>query len=137
MKSTTSTQSERTWHIIDAKGRILGRFATEAATLLRGKQKPTFETYLDSGDHVVIINAAKLLLSGNKLEDKVYQHHTNHPGGLRTRSVKDVLATKPEEVVIAAVKGMLPKNKLQNLWMKRLHVYAGEEHPHQANVAAK
>ena len=132
---TPTTQPERAWHIIDAEGKILGRFATEAATLLRGKQKPSFVTYLDSGDHVVIINAAHLTLSGNKLEDKVYQHHTNHPGGLRTKSVKEVLATKPEEVVIAAVKGMLPKNKLQNEWLKRLHVYAGSEHPHKANVA--
>ena len=135
MKTPTPKITEPGWHIIDAKGKILGRMATEIATLLRGKNKPAYVPYLDCGDHVVVINAKSIVFTGNKLEDKTYYHHTGHPGGLRAVTAKELMGTKPDRVVISAVKGMLPKNKLQDEWMKRLHVYATAEHPHQANVA--
>ena len=103
--------------------------------LLRGKGKPSFVNNMDCGDHVVIINAKSLVLTGNKLQDKAFHHYSGFAGGLKTVMVKDLMKEKPEEVIIHAVKGMLPKNKLQNEFMKRLHVYASAEHPHQANVA--
>lgn len=135
MKRSSITTTEPTWHLIDAKDVVLGRFSTVVATLLRGKGKVSFVTYLDCGDHVVVINAAQVKLTGNKLRDKTYYHHSGYPGGLKTELVSAVLRTKPERVVEMSVKGMLPKNKLQNEWMKRLHVYAGGEHPHGANLA--
>lgn len=133
--SIRANRSEPVWHVIDAKDQILGRMCTGVADLLRGKGKPDFVTYLDCGDHVLIINAANITLTGNKLREKAYNHYSGYPGGMKTTLVRDVLKTKPERVVQTAVKGMLPKNKLQNEWMKRLHVYAGETHPHAANVA--
>ena len=135
MKISSIRKHEPSWHIIDADGKILGRLATGAATLLRGKSKVMFTANMDCGDHVVIINAKNIGLTGNKLEAKVYNHHTKHPGGLKTLTVKDLIATKPESIIERAVKGMLPKNKLQNEWMKRLHVYPTAIHPHGANVA--
>ena len=135
MKTSSIRKHEPTWHIIDAQGKILGRMATQVATLLRGKGKVSFVPYLDCGDHVVVINARGIALTGTKAEDKVYNHHSGFPGGLKTIQMKDLLVHKPEQIVTSAVKGMLPKNKLQNEWLKRLHVYPGTEHPHQANVA--
>lgn len=135
MKTSSIRKHEPAWHIFDAEGKVLGRMATEVATILRGKQKPEFVTYMDCGDHVVVVNAAKLVLTGNKMEDKAYHHYSGYPGGIKTETVKDLITTKPEKIVESAVKGMLPKNKLQNEWLKRLHVYPAMEHPHQANVA--
>lgn len=127
--------SHPAWHLIDADNKVLGRLATEVALLLRGKQKPEFVPYLNCGDHVVVINAAKVALTGNKLEQKSFHHHTGYPGGLRETTLKEIMENKPEEAIIRAVKGMLPKNKLQQEWLKRLHVYSGTEHPHAANIA--
>jgi large subunit ribosomal protein L13 len=135
MKTSSIRKHEPQWHIIDAEGKVLGRLATQAADFLRGKNKVSFVPYLDCGDHVVIINAGKVVLTGNKLEQKKYYHHSWHPGGLKETSAKILMETKPETILEKAVEGMLPKNKLQGEWMKRLHVYAAAEHPHQANVA--
>jgi len=134
MKASAIRKHEPTWYLVDAKGQILGRMATGIAGTLRGKAKPTFIPYMDCGDHVVVINAKDIVLTGNKALEKAYHHYSGYPGGLKTDLVKDVLKNDPERVVISAVKGMLPKNKLQNEWMKRLHVYAGSEHPHIANI---
>jgi len=135
MKISSIRKHEPTWHIIDAEGKVLGRMCTQIADLLRGKMKPSFVTYMDCGDHVVVINAGKIILTGNKMEEKAYYHYTGYPGGMRTSTVKDLIDSNPEKIVQTAVKGMLPKTKLQNEWMKRLHVYADSNHPHQANVA--
>lgn len=135
MKASAIRKHEPTWYLIDANDRVLGRLATEAATVLRGKQKTSFVPYLDCGDHVVVINAAHVVLTGNKLQTKAYYHHSSHPGGIKAEYAKDLILTDPSRIIEEAVKGMLPKNKLQNEWMKRLHVYAGDEHPHKANVA--
>jgi len=134
MKTSSIRKHDPAWHLIDAEDRILGRFATEAATLLRGKNKTSFVTYLDCGDHVVIINAAKLVVTGNKIDQKKYYHHSWHPGGIKEASLKNLMISNPEKVIEMAVQGMLPKNKLMVEWMKRLHVYAGTDHPHMANV---
>lgn len=120
------------WHLIDATDKVLGRVATEAATLLTGKNKPGYAPFLVTGDHVVIINAEKVRLSGQKLDQKVYRRHTGYPGGLREITVRRLLATKPEEVIKGAVSGMLPKNKLRKQLERRLRVYSGPEHPHAA-----
>lgn len=134
MKTSAIRKHEPAWHILDAQGVVVGRLATVAAGLLRGKAKVSFVNNMDCGDHVVIVNAATLVLTGNKMETKVYHHHSWHPGGIKAEYVKNLIKEKPETIIIKAVKGMLPKNKLQGEWMKRLHVYAGTEHPHQANV---
>ena len=135
MKTSSIRTHEPVWHVIDMQGKVLGRVATVVADLLRGKNKVSFVPYLDCGDHVVVINASKLVLTGNKAEDKAYHHYSGYPGGLKTVLVKHVITDQPEKVVSSAVKGMLPKTKLQVEWMKRLHIYAGNEHPHGANVA--
>lgn len=135
MKTSAIRKHEPAWHLIDADGKVLGRIATEAANLLRGKGKVSFVSHLDCGDHVVIINAKKVTLTGNKAQQKTYHHHSFHPGGIKTEYVKDLIVTDPARIITAAVTGMLPKNKLQSEWVKRLHVYAGSEHPHAANVA--
>lgn len=122
----------RTWHIIDATDVVLGRLAVQSANLLRGKHKPTFAPHIDGGDYVIIINAEKVAVSGNKLTDKKLYRHSGHPGGLKSRTVGELLATKPERVVESAVKGMLPKNKLGNQIASKLKVYAGPNHPHAA-----
>lgn len=136
MKTSDIRKHEPQWYLLDADTQIVGRLATKAANLLRGKAKTTFENYLDCGDHVVIINAAKLVMTGKKLEEKKYYHHSWFPGGLKTTTAKVLMETKPDQIIVTAVKGMLPKNKLQNEWLKRLHVYAGSDHPHQANVSS-
>ena len=135
MNTSDIRKHEPQWHILDARDQVVGRLSTKIANLLRGKMKPEFVAYLDCGDHVVVINAAKVVFTGNKLANKKYYYHTWHPGGLKTTSASNLMLTRPETIIENAVKGMLPKNKLQNEWFKRLHVYSGSEHPHQANVA--
>ena len=123
---------ERKWYIIDAAGRPLGRTATEAARILRGKHKPIFTPHIDTGDFVIIINAEQAVLTGNKLEKKKYYHHSGYPGGLKEIKYKDLMATKPIFAVERAVKGMLPHNRLGRATYLKLKVYAGSEHPHAA-----
>jgi large subunit ribosomal protein L13 len=123
---------DRAWHVIDATDVVLGRLATHAATLLRGKHKPTFAPHVDTGDFVVIINAEKVAVSGNKRDDKFIYHHSGHPGGLRQRSVGEMIDKHPDRLVEKAVKGMLPKNRLGRAIGKKLKVYAGPTHPHVA-----
>ncbi|MTD59471.1 50S ribosomal protein L13 [Amycolatopsis pithecellobii] len=122
----------RAWHVIDAEDVVLGRLATEVATLLRGKHKPTFAPHMDTGDFVIIVNAEKVALTGNKREQKFAYRHSGYPGGLRKRSFGELLDTRPERLLEKVVKGMLPKNKLGRAQAKKLKVYAGPQHPHGA-----
>ena len=122
----------RAWHVIDANDVVLGRLATHAATLLRGKHKPTFAPHVDTGDFVVIVNAEKVAVSGNKREDKFVYRHSGYPGGLRQKSVGQMIDTQPDRLVEKAIKGMLPKNRLGRAMAKKLKVYAGPSHPHGA-----
>lgn len=122
----------REWHIIDASDVVLGRLSVQAANLLRGKHKPTYAPHMDMGDYVIIVNADKVAISGNKLTDKKIYRHSGHPGGLKSRTVGEVLATRPDRLVEKAVKGMLPKNKLGDQIASKLKVYAGPNHPHAA-----
>lgn len=124
------------WTVIDADGQTLGRLATEIAGLLRGKHKPSFSPHLDMGDSVVVVNASKIRVSGNKLADKTYYRHTGYMGGLKERQLAEMLEKHPERVIELAVRGMLPKNKLGRKQLKHLKVYAGPEHPHEAQVNA-
>lgn len=123
---------ERKWYVIDAEGKPLGRVASKAAHILRGKHKATYTPHIDCGDYVIIVNASKVLLTGNKLEDKKYYSHSQYPGGLRTRTSKEMIEKYPEEMVEKAVKGMLPKNRLGRAMYKKLFVYAGSDHKHMA-----
>jgi len=123
---------ERKWLLIDAEGQRLGRLASEVATILRGKHKPTYTPHVDTGDYVVIINADKVELTGNKLADKMYYRHSNHPGGLKARNAAEMIEKFPERVVEKAIAGMLPKNTLGRKMAKKLHVYQGSEHKQQA-----
>ncbi|MCM3635649.1 MULTISPECIES: 50S ribosomal protein L13 [Paenibacillus] len=123
---------ERKWLLIDAEGKTLGRLASEAAALIRGKHKPQFTPHLDTGDFVVIINADKIVLTGNKMADKKYYRHSGYSGGLKVTPAGEMLQKKPERMVELAVHGMLPKNRLGNKMKLKLKVYAGAEHPHQA-----
>ncbi|WP_342563204.1 50S ribosomal protein L13 [Paenibacillus sp. FSL R7-0345] len=123
---------ERTWHIIDAEGKTLGRLASEAAALIRGKHKPQFTPHVDTGDFVIVINAEKIHLTGKKLQNKKYYRHSMHPGGLKVTTADDLLKTKPERVIESAVHGMIPKTRQGNHMKLRLKVYAGVEHPHAA-----
>ncbi len=127
-----ASEIEHGWWLIDAADQPLGRMATRVATLLSGKHKPTWSPHLDTGDHVVVINAAKIRVTGNKLTQKHYYRHSNYPGGFREESLEDLLARKPERVVEKAVRGMLPRNKLGDAMYRKLRVYPGAEHPHQA-----
>lgn len=120
------------WHVIDATDVVLGRLSVQAANLLRGKHKPTYAPNVDGGDYVIIINAEKVALSGNKATDKKIYHHSGHPGGLKSRTMGEVLATRPDRLVEKAVKGMIPKNKLGDQIASKLKVYAGPNHPHAA-----
>ena len=120
------------WWLVDAKGKVLGRLATQLANILRGKDKPDFAPYRDGGDFVVVVNAAQVRLTGKKLEDKMYYRHSGYPGGLKAISARDLLAKQPERVLRNAVQGMLPKNKLAAKIIKKLKIYAGSHHPHQA-----
>ncbi len=123
---------ERTWWVVDASDQILGRLATRIATLLEGKHKPIYSPHLDTGDHVVVINAAKVKVTGDKLAQKRYYRHSNYPGGLKEESLQALMARKPEMVIERAVKGMLPQNRLGRAMVKKLKVYPGADHPHQA-----
>lgn len=122
----------RNWYVVDAQGRTLGRLAARVALMLRGKHKPIFTPHVDTGDHVVIINASKIALTGNKLKKKVYYHHTGYPGGLKAITADRLQTKKPTELVHRAILGMLPKTPLGKKMGKKLRVYAGPEHPHQA-----
>jgi large subunit ribosomal protein L13 len=122
----------RAWHVIDATDVVLGRLATHAATLLRGKHKPTFAPHMDTGDFVIIVNAEKIAVSGNKRDTKFVYRHSGYPGGLRQRTVGEMIDKHPERLVEKAVKGMLPKNRLGRAMAKKLKVYAGPSHPHAA-----
>ncbi|GGK77783.1 50S ribosomal protein L13 [Sphaerisporangium melleum] len=127
-----ATDVERQWYVIDATDVVLGRLATQVATLLRGKHKPIFAPHVDTGDFVIIINADKVALTGNKLEQKKAYRHSGYPGGLRSVSYSELLEKRPDRAVEKAVKGMLPKNSLGRKMVKKLKVYAGSEHPHTA-----
>jgi len=123
---------QKHWHVIDAEGQILGRLATRAARLLTGKDKPIYTPFLDTGDHVIIINAEKVKLTGKKLTDKMYRHHTGYPGGLRETAAGVLLSKDPGKLIREAVIGMLPKTKLGRAMRKKLKVYQGPQHPHKA-----
>ena len=122
----------RKWYVVDAAGQTVGRLATEVARILTGKNKPQYTPFMDTGDHVIVINARKVVFKGAKTEQKMYRHHTLYPGGLREISARDQLAKHPERVIELAVKGMLPKSKLGKAMAKKLKVYADEQHPHAA-----
>ena len=134
MKTQFPTEREivRQWHVVDADGQVLGRVASKAAMILMGKHKPTYTTFLDTGDHVIIINAAKIRLTGNKESQKLYRHHTGYPGGLVEIGAQKMRATRPAKMIEHAIAGMLPKNKLGKQMYRKLKVYAGDKHPHQA-----
>ena len=123
---------ERKWYVVDAADKTLGRLASEIASVLRGKNKPMYAPNIDTGDYVIVINAEKVAVTGKKLDQKVYTHHTGYVGGLKSVTLKRQLETKPEEVIKHAVKGMLPKNALGRKMMRKLHVYAGPNHKHEA-----
>jgi large subunit ribosomal protein L13 len=122
----------RTWHVVDADGLTLGRMATEVASILRGKHKPIFAPHCDTGDHVIVINAAKVVMSSDKADKKFVYRHSGYPGGLKSASYADLLVTKPAEVVRRTIRGMLPRNRLGRQQLSKLKVYAGPEHPHEA-----
>ncbi|MBE3569051.1 MAG: 50S ribosomal protein L13 [Bacillales bacterium] len=132
-----ANEIERKWYVVDAEGQTLGRLASEVASILRGKHKPTFTPNVDTGDHVIIINAEKIELTGKKLTDKIYYRHSQHPGGLKTRTALEMRTNYPEKMLELAIKGMLPKGSLGRQMFKKLHVYAGSEHPHQAQKPEK
>lgn len=123
---------ERKWYVVDAEGATLGRLATKVAVVLKGKHKPTYTPHIDCGDYVIVVNADKVKLTGNKLEDKKYYNHSGYPGGLRERNAKTMIEKYPEEMIERAVKGMLPKGPLGRAMGKKLFVYAGPDHKHQA-----
>lgn len=128
---------EKKWFVVDADGQVLGRLASRVARILMGKHKPQFTPFLDNGDHVVIVNAEKVRLTGQKLDQKIYRHHTGYPGGLVERKARDVKATRPVRLLESAVAGMLPKTKLGKAMVKKLHVYAGPHHRHEAQKPEK
>ena len=123
---------ERKWYVVDAEGMTLGRLASEVASVLRGKNKPTFTPHIDTGDYVIVVNAEKIKVTGKKLDQKVYYHHSDYVGGLKETTLREMLAKHPERVIEFAVKGMLPKGPLGRQMYTQLHVYAGAEHPHAA-----
>lgn len=124
--------AEHKWYVIDADGVVLGRLASQVALMLRGKHKPTFTPHVDTGDFIIVINTDKIALTGNKLDQKIYYHHTGHPGGIKETKYRDLMAKKSEFALKKAVRGMLPKGPLGNKMLKKLKVYAGSEHPHAA-----
>jgi len=129
---TQDARAQRQWYIVDAQGKILGRMASEIAKVLRGKNKPIFTPNADAGDFVIVVNARGIKLTGKKLEQKVYYRHTEYPGGIRERTAAKMLAEKPEDIIRLAVKGMLPRNRLSRKLVTKLKVYAGPDHPHEA-----
>lgn len=128
---------ERKWYLIDAENKVLGRLATQVANILRGKHKTTYTPHLDTGDFVVVINASEVRLTGNKLEKKVKYRHTGYPGGIKAEKYEKIMATKPEEAVYEAVRGMVPHTKLGRVQIRKLKVYAGSEHPHEPQKPEK
>ena len=132
---TVSARKEtvtRQWYVVDAAGKTLGRLCTEIANRLRGKHKPEFTPHVDTGDYIVVVNAEKIVVTGNKTTDKLYQHHTGYPGGIKSISFDKLLVKSPEIIIEKAVKGMMPKNKLSRAMLSKLKVYAGNDHPHSA-----
>jgi large subunit ribosomal protein L13 len=125
---------ERRWYVVDAEGKNLGRLATQIAETLRGKTKPQYTPHVDTGDFVVVVNAEKIVVTGNKLDEKVYYRHSGYPGGLKRRSLREQLERRPTEVLRTAVKGMLPKNRLAARQLTKLKIYAGPDHPHEAQA---
>jgi large subunit ribosomal protein L13 len=132
--SPKASEITRKWFVIDAEDLVLGRLSTEAARILRGKHKPVYAPHMDMGDHVIIINAEKIVLTANKADQKMVYHHSGYPGGLKTRSFADAQARKPEDSVRRAIRGMLPKNRLGAQMLTKLKVYAGPHHPHSAQL---
>ena len=128
----SKTNLQRSWYVLDAQDIVLGRLATKVAMMLMGKHKPTYTPFIDTGDHVVVINADKVRLTGNKEEDKNYYRHTGYPGGLKTTTAKKMRQTRPERMIELAIQGMLPKSKMGKQMYRKLNVYAGPKHPHQA-----
>lgn len=127
-----ASEVERKWFVVDAAGQTLGRLASEVATILRGKHKPIYTPHVDTGDHVIIVNADQIELTGKKLTDKIYYRHTGYVGGIKQRTALEMRTERPEKMLELAIKGMLPKNRLGRQMFKKLHVYRGSEHPHQA-----
>ncbi len=127
-----NTDVVRKWHLVDAEGMVLGRLTSRVALILKGKTKPIYTPHIDTGDFVIIVNADKIRLTGNKLQNKEYIHHSGYPGGIKKKTAKDLMKNTPEKTIISAVQGMLPKNKLGRLQLKKLKVYRGPEHPHKA-----
>ncbi|MDD4075953.1 MAG: 50S ribosomal protein L13 [Eubacteriales bacterium] len=125
---------ERKWYIVDADGMVLGRLASQVAAILRGKHKPIYTPHVDTGDHVIIINADKVVLTGNKLDGKKYYHHTGYPGGIKETTYRDMIAQRPEFTVYEAIRRMMPKGPLGRKMLKKLRVYAGSEHNHEAQM---
>jgi len=132
--SAKKGEVERSWYIIDAENKVLGRIATKIAAILRGKHKPVFTPHMDTGDFVVVINAKKVHLTGRKLANKIYYRHTGYPGGLKSMTAEEMLKKKPENIIKLAVQGMLPKNKLGRKQLTKLKVYSGSNHPHKAQT---
>lgn len=134
MKSYVATAStiQRNWYVVDANGKTLGRLASEVAKVLRGKNKPTFTPFMDCGDYVIVVNAEKIKVTGKKLDQKIYYHHSDYVGGMKETTLREMHANKPEKVIELAVKGMLPKGPLGRQMYKKLFVYAGPDHKHQA-----
>ena len=134
MKTYTAKpgEIERSWYVVDAESKTLGRLATQIADVLRGKGKPAYTAHVDTGDFVIVVNAEKIHVTGQKLDQKVYYRHSGYPGGLRSRTLREQLERRPEEVIRRAVRGMLPKNRLAAAQLRKLKVYAGPDHPHAA-----
>jgi len=127
---------EHQWYLVNAEGKVLGRLAAELVKILKGKNKPTYTPHLDTGDFVVVVNAGKVTLTGKKMKDKIYYHHTGYPGGIKEMNAEKLLAKKPTEMIRMAVKGMLPKNSLGRQMLRKLKIYAGPSHPHDAQKPA-
>lgn len=132
--SAKKNEVDRTWYVVDAENKVLGRLATKIAGVLRGKHKPVFTPHVDTGDFVIVINAEKIHLTGNKVQNKLYYHHSGYPGGLKVTSAVEMLKKKPENIIKLAVKGMLPKNKLGRQQLKKLKIYHGSDHPHAVQM---
>lgn len=134
MKSYMASPStiERKWYVVDATGHTLGRLSSEIASILRGKNKPTYTPHIDTGDNVIVVNADKIKVTGKKMEQKIYYNHSEYVGGMKETTLEELMAKKPEDVITLAVKGMLPKGPLGRKMLKKLHVFAGAEHPHAA-----
>ncbi|MFH1148524.1 MAG: 50S ribosomal protein L13 [Pseudomonadota bacterium] len=132
--SAKPNETQKKWYVVDATDKVLGRISSEIASRLRGKHKPVYTPHVDTGDFIIVVNADKIRLTGNKWSDKIYYHHTGYIGGIKSISAKDLLSKQPEDLIRFAVRGMLPKNTLGRSMLKKLKVYRGAEHPHQAQI---